>query len=50
MAADGDHQAGTSDTAGIGLEAAQQLLAVGPHLTVLCREGFPPLVIADPSL
>ncbi|MCX5947814.1 MAG: SDR family NAD(P)-dependent oxidoreductase [Cyanobacteria bacterium] len=51
MAADGDHQTGTSDTAcpprhvlltggssGIGLEAAQQLLEAGHRLTVLCRD------------
>ena len=52
MAADGDHQAGTSDTAdpsrhvlltggssGIGLEAAQQLLEAGHRLTVPCRDA-----------
>ena len=52
MAADGDHQAGTSNTAGpprhvlltggssgIGLEAAMQLLDAGHRLTVLCRDA-----------
>ena len=52
MAADGEHQAGNSDTAypqrhvlltdgssGIGLEAAIQLLEAGHRLTVLCRDA-----------
>ncbi len=52
MAADGDHQAGTSATtdpprqvlltggsSGIGLEAAMQLLDAGHRLTVLCRDA-----------
>ena len=52
MAADGDHEAGTSNTAGpprhvlltggssgIGLEAAMQLLDAGHRLTVLCRDA-----------
>ncbi len=52
MAANGDHQAGISDTAGptrhvlltggssgIGLEAAQLLLEAGHRLTVLCRDA-----------